>query len=223
MKVHKAIISAYSSVLKDIILSTGQEKPVIYLKGVDYEDIKSIITFIYLGEVRVEQNNLLKFMQLADELQIKGLKNDGNGSKVSFDIDEAQNDIVKEVDEISHDNPYYKIVNLEIPKESNEFDATANVLDLHDSEFSENYTEVNMMSYDKPIIDVADVSYMQKDEVTSDRCDKCNFVAKSFKSLKKHRAMHAKNVVYSCVECDKFFPDRNNLNRHLDGVHGKLR
>merc|ERR1719233_1827102 len=46
---------------------------VIYLKGVNYEELRSIVNFIYLGGTKVKQVNFPNFMQIAQELDIKGL------------------------------------------------------------------------------------------------------------------------------------------------------
>merc|ERR1712045_85170 len=47
----------------------------IYLRGVSYSDLVSILDFIYNGEVNVAQEDLNSFLAVAEELQIKGLTN----------------------------------------------------------------------------------------------------------------------------------------------------
>jgi len=55
--------------------------PYIYLRGVSYSDLVSILDFIYNGEVNVAQEDLNSFLAVAEELQIKGLTNrEGNNS-----------------------------------------------------------------------------------------------------------------------------------------------
>ena len=73
IKAHKVILGSYSSTLKNIILSIDQPFPVIYMKGVKYEELRSIIDFLYLGHTMVSKENLPEFMEIAQDLNIKGL------------------------------------------------------------------------------------------------------------------------------------------------------
>ena len=43
------------------------------MKGLEWTDLSDIIDFIYHGEVSVAQHNLTQFLEIADELQMKGL------------------------------------------------------------------------------------------------------------------------------------------------------
>ena len=43
------------------------------MKVIKYEDLKTIIDFIYKGEANVAANNTDRFLKTAQELQIKGL------------------------------------------------------------------------------------------------------------------------------------------------------
>merc|ERR1712129_120815 len=72
VKAHKVILSSYSSTLKNILLSVQQQHPVIYLKGVNYDQLRSIVNFIYLGETKVDQHSFVTFM----ELNVAGLATD---------------------------------------------------------------------------------------------------------------------------------------------------
>ena len=74
INVHKVIISACSPFFKRILLNNPHSKPLIYLKGVGYGELQSIVRFIYKGKVEVEQSSLNKFMEVGIELEIKGLK-----------------------------------------------------------------------------------------------------------------------------------------------------
>ena len=71
---HKVIISACSPFFKRILLNNPHSKPLLYLKGVGYSELQSIVRFIYKGKVEVEQSTLSMFMEVGIELEIKGLK-----------------------------------------------------------------------------------------------------------------------------------------------------
>ena len=52
MKAHKNILSACSSVFKDIMKLEYSAKPLIYLKGINFSELESILQYIYFGEAK---------------------------------------------------------------------------------------------------------------------------------------------------------------------------
>jgi len=77
LQAHKVILSACSNIFKSMFRqqtkSNNHPNPYIYLKGVTYSDLTSILDFIYNGEVNVSQEDLNSFLSVAEEFQIKGL------------------------------------------------------------------------------------------------------------------------------------------------------
>ena len=50
-----------------------QDHPLLYLKGVKFIDLLSIINFMYHGEVNIAQDELNSFLTVAEGLKVKGL------------------------------------------------------------------------------------------------------------------------------------------------------
>jgi hypothetical protein len=85
LQAHKVILSACSTFFKGMLrqqMSAHKHpNPYIYLRGVSYNDLVSVLDFIYNGEVNVAQEDLNSFLAVAEELQIKGLTNrDGSSA-----------------------------------------------------------------------------------------------------------------------------------------------
>jgi hypothetical protein len=70
---HKCVLSACSPVLKGLLLNNPHSHPLIYLRGVEHQELESILQFIYLGEARFYEGNMDKFMEAVKDLQIKQL------------------------------------------------------------------------------------------------------------------------------------------------------
>ena len=70
---HKVILSACSPFFKRILQANPHSHPLIYLKGVKFADMQSILKFMYLGKADVESSNLDIFLAVAQELEVKGL------------------------------------------------------------------------------------------------------------------------------------------------------
>lgn len=57
--------------------------PVVILKGVSFQDLQSVVQFMYNGQVNVTQERLPSFLQTAETLQIKGLTDSNNDKEES--------------------------------------------------------------------------------------------------------------------------------------------
>jgi len=73
IQAHKVIISACSPFFKNILRKNHHQHPLLYLKGVRYTDLQSVLNFMYHGEVNVAQDELNSFLAVAEDLQVKGL------------------------------------------------------------------------------------------------------------------------------------------------------
>merc|ERR1712029_475604 len=70
-KAHKVVLSASSSVFKSIISDNIVSSPTIYLRGIQSDEIESILQFIYLGEAKFYQERMNEFFNVAKSLDIK--------------------------------------------------------------------------------------------------------------------------------------------------------
>ena len=68
---HKVILSACSPFFKRILQANPHSHPLIYLKGIKFADMQSILKFMYLGKADVESSNLDIFLAVAQELGVK--------------------------------------------------------------------------------------------------------------------------------------------------------
>ena len=75
IQAHSLILSACSSFFKMVLKKTPRPfyHPFIYLSGIEIEDLRGIISFIYTGVVNVPTANILRFMEAARVLKIEGL------------------------------------------------------------------------------------------------------------------------------------------------------
>ena len=75
LKAHKVILSACSPFFKEVLRRNDHPHPLVYLRGVTLNDMKAVLNFMYHGEVNVAQDDLNSFLQVAEDLKVKGLKN----------------------------------------------------------------------------------------------------------------------------------------------------
>ena len=70
---HKIILTALSPVFRNMLQNNQCFQPIIFLRGVNEEQLAAILDFMYKGEAKIDKSNLNEFLKLAEELQLKGL------------------------------------------------------------------------------------------------------------------------------------------------------
>lgn len=73
VEVHKVILGASSSKFKTMLQQTGKREPLIYLSGVSYKEMRSLIDFMYLGQTEIGQEDLEHFLEISAKFDVKGL------------------------------------------------------------------------------------------------------------------------------------------------------
>ena len=74
IRAHRNILSACSPVFKNILqLDSNNANPLIYLRGIQYSEMESIMQFIYLGEARFYEERMSEFLMASKNLEIKDL------------------------------------------------------------------------------------------------------------------------------------------------------
>ena len=73
LQAHKVILSACSPFFRSVLRKNPHQHPLLYLKGVKYDDIVAVLNFMYHGEVNVAQEALNTFLAVAEDLKVKGL------------------------------------------------------------------------------------------------------------------------------------------------------
>ena len=80
---HRNVLSACSPFFKDIFQTEHSSiKQIIFLRGIYYSDLESVMQFIYLGEATFYKERMNEFLAVARSLEIKDLDNDGYDTKV---------------------------------------------------------------------------------------------------------------------------------------------
>lgn len=73
LRAHKMVLSACSPYFQALFVNHPDKHPIVILKDVPYSDMKSLLDFMYRGEVSVDQDRLTAFLRVAESLRIKGL------------------------------------------------------------------------------------------------------------------------------------------------------
>ena len=214
---HKVILSACSPFFRNLLIKNPHPKPLIYLKGIRFEELQTVLKFMYLGEAQLPQEELAAFLSAAKELQVKGLNCEDGSEKVSPNKKRRANDSLDESlpkkitqpqqgvqEEMpfaaipitpgigTSDNSMDGIYPIEIKQETSDFESDVGL---------STHTPMRKLYY----------------------CDKCDYSASKSTSVKYHKQTVHEGLRYDCDQCDAFFTRKESLKTHKLSLHEGIR
>lgn len=80
LRAHRVILSACSPYFRNLFKSNflNDKHPVVFMKDMEFENLKSLVEYMYKGEANVPQQMLTAFIKDAESLQIRGLADGAN-------------------------------------------------------------------------------------------------------------------------------------------------
>ena len=81
VEAHKVVLAASSPFFCNLLKKNKHVHPLIYMRGLKLEDLVAIVDFLYYGEATIYQENLDTFLNIAGELDLKGLNGGEGGSE----------------------------------------------------------------------------------------------------------------------------------------------
>ena len=207
---HKVVLSACSKYFKNILQQNRHSNPLLCLDGVTSSELQSVLDYIYQGEVQVYQENLDRFLAVAERFQLEGLMNlpDTNKeqensyetleeflpptpSQSGVDKREYSNSQVKRSRLVKTEAETRAIVNIDVDTASN--------IDEIEARISENV----LKNYDGTF--------------SCKLCGKSG--VKQRINMKNHVETHLEGLAFPCQNCGNTFRSRNSLNKHISTFH----
>ncbi|CAK1554660.1 unnamed protein product [Leptosia nina] len=73
LQAHKVVLSACSTYFQSLFVDNPSQHPIVILKDVTFSDLRTMVDFMYYGEVNVTEEQLPRVFNTAKMLKIKGL------------------------------------------------------------------------------------------------------------------------------------------------------
>jgi len=144
VEAHKVILAASSPFFQNLLRRNKHPHPLIYMRGVKSEDLVAIVDFLYYGEANVYQERLDSFLEVANELELKGLmkgQNESENTEIPSSKNKEQQDQIQD-----------------IQKSPDSFLSVANELDLKGKKSTNKAKNAKIPLADKIIPKLEDVS-----------------------------------------------------------------
>ena len=232
VEAHKVILAASSPFFQKLLGRKKHPHPLIYMRGVKYDDLLAIMDFLYIGEANVYQENLDSFLVTAEELQLKGLieKTEErvenfkvSEEAVNFEVNEkAENIEVNEKAEVD-EKPLLHVTNT-----NEEIQGVSNGQISSDQELEENRTVATRSYFSGDLQELEEMvkSMMEKSENYLSYEKKKAFICKlcgkegARKEIEAHIEFnHLEGIIIPCNLCHKTFRSRNGCRQHKARIH----
>merc|ERR1739838_1282039 len=89
---HKVVLSSSSDYFKTILQNNNKSQDMILcLEHISHEELNNMLDYVYKGEVNIEQDQLDRFLTIAQRFQLEGLVSDESGE---LEAEDTQSSVV---------------------------------------------------------------------------------------------------------------------------------
>ena len=202
---HKLVLASSSEYFKNIFLKNKkhfQSHALICLEGLNQSDLNNILDYIYQGEVEIFQEDLDRFLGIAERLKLDGL--------IGGKEPEVQDKIEKGLEEDSQKTDFLLAT-------SSSFESKK----IREVRIKE---KPDMAFQSSEFQSLDDLDKKIEDSYTKDTSGNftCHYCGKSFyKSghVKEHVESHISGLSFPCTFCDSILRSRLSLRKHIQRNH----
>ena len=249
---HKLVLSICSAFFRDLFSKpefSSSQSSVVYLKDVSSDQLEKLLSYMYRGEINVEEQDLIKLLQTAKGLGVKGLSEVDDQNAVNFGKPKTvstsnSNKFIspkkkQKTEPELKPHHYEDVIEVAPPKEMVDFEDNSSAEDglevvepniesmnshIDITEEGEWYEEEGNYQ-DEDGFDQGTEEEKRKRGELSELPLNCPQCPKTFASswhLKRHVQTHSKEKRFKCDLCGKFFSRNDNLKSHQKTVHGLM-
>ena len=216
---HKILLSTCSNTLKFILKDNIHPNPLLYLSGINSENLGFILDYIYCGEVKLYQEQLAGFLDSGKKLEIEGLFNlhqERTHSSDEQDNDDPLDDLPPSPPSPDDDQ------HIEMEDIKPEIKLKCNTPTQSRRQYS-NGLPIDDAVFNASSMTAEEVKMKKKDLYKKVegawKCLVCNYATKDRSNIKKHIEKHIEGLSYACTACSKEFKTKNALLAHMKKGH----
>ena len=230
------ILSACSPVFRDILKKEKNSNHIMYLRGIQYSEIESILQFIYLGEATFYEERMDEFLAVAKSLEIKELCNAEAETNDEPEDEPSTTDpgTLKEnleeqrivPDHIREQPPQER--RREVVSANGKYEcepcqkifASRGALHHHNKSVHEGVRHAcNQCDYQAKQKSDLNIHIQSKHEGVKYACDQCDHQATQQSNLTAHIKSKHEGIKYACDQCDHQATQKGSLKRHMQSKH----
>ena len=224
---HRIILSSQSSFFNRILKENSKREILIYLPNISYEELQSLMEYIYLGQTEIGEQNLRNFLAVGKHFEVRGFEDEAINSEV---LDES---FIAKIEESGYKGDFLSINKPKIERQANgkfscdqcEYESVRrNSIKRHTDavhlgiKFQCNECQIEYSSDDQI---KAHINSVHNGEFYE--CDQCNKKFEQPRTLHLHVKFSHEGRKTKCNECDKTFSSTSGLSYHVRKDHKGFR
>ena len=195
---HKLVLSACSEFFKVIFKRNRNQNILLCLEGLSSKDLRHVMDYIYNGEVKIFQEGLDRFLNVAQRLKIEGLLTDPDA-----DLDQEEQESIRQTEPVNEE----KIIQKPIVKSEPQLEKLIARIDV---DINADYnSEVNEQIG----------QYVVKNSDGTYSCQFCGKNSVTAQQTRNHVETHIEGLSFKCPMCEKTFRTRPSLGMHKKRSH----
>ena len=214
IKAHKVILSACSPFFKRLLKTFSNPQPLIYMRGVKASDLVALVDFIYQGEANIEQEQLERFLALAEEFEVKGLAGCREEGEAGYQTKpNHQTSSFKQSESFEQKQRMANLKggkNISVKSEGIEFEEKVVQSQMKQKAETANIDHVTMTKISSMIARRPDGFYT---------CTDCEYTTKSKSHMQEHVEKHIEGLEYPCNSCSKVLRSSLSFRNHKRTCH----
>ena len=208
---HKLILSSSSEYFRNIFKQNKHQNPLLCLDGITFSELNSVMDYIYHGKVNIYQEDLERFLKIAEKLRLEGLmggddlksiQQKDDNELIDQDTIQTKPEIFDEANQRVQEKVLEKIDDqLVIPNPSNK-------IIINSEEFT--------------TIEELDAKILEHIEKTADGKWMCNICERKMRTrayVKEHFETHIVGLSFPCQQCSFVCRSRHSLRDHTTRAH----
>ena len=212
VEAHKVVLISSSSFFLNLLKRNTHPHPLIYMRGLKYENLLSMADFLYHGEANVYQEDIDSFLALAEELQLKGLDN----------REEKVEDSNRQISTSNTTNSI--IATSKDATKSKEFTNSFDMIPSVETAISliDNSATTDLAQLDQKVKSLmrSSENRIDKEQRRARICKVCGKEGTMTNIMRHITANHMTNISIPCNACGKTLHTSNALNMHKRSCQG---
>lgn len=219
LKAHQVVLKSCSSVFASIF-DEHQPNPVIFLRGIQHQELELILQFMYHGEVTLYEDGLDEFLNVARILAVSELMNNCQLYQDTREFEKTENSSA-----IADSSLFCPVSN------ESELDNLRALEDISNTERNKpnSVKEQNSQITQCPECDKqfssksnCNVHYRSVHSGEKFSCNQCEFKSTQQSCLIRHIKSRHEGVSFPCKQCDYKATQQGHLKSHIQSKHEGL-
>ena len=215
IKANISILSACSPVFKDFLKKDRHSNAIMYLRGIQFSELESIMQFIYLGEATFYEERMDEFLAVAKSLEIKKLCN--TETEPNNEPGDDPTLIDHETETLKKQTVISDFINKQTSHEVNV--GVSSLYNLNQSVHQGVKYACDQCDYQATKQSHLTIHIQSIHEGIKYACDQCDYQASTQSSLTSHIQSVHKSLKNACNQCDYQATRQGKLRRHIEINH----